>query len=100
MDRLETIQMPSYTDEEKIAIGRDYLLPRALKDSGISKDELVISSDMWPQIVRPLGFDAGVRTLKRNIEGLCRKTALQIFEGKAQKIVVDATNIKYLMPQW
>jgi ATP-dependent Lon protease len=100
MDRLEAIQMPSYTDEEKIAIGRDYLLPRALKDSGISKDELVISLDIWPQIVRPLGFDAGVRTLKRNIEGLCRKAALQIFEGKAQKITVDANNIKYLMPQW
>lgn len=100
MDRLEMIQMPSYTDDEKISIGRKYLLPRALKDAGLSPNELQIADSVWLQVVRPLGFDAGVRTLKRNIEGLCRKTAAIIFTGKAQKIVVDESNIKELMPQW
>ena len=100
MDRLEPIQMPSYTDEEKIAIGKDYILPKALKESGLTPEELQISPDIWINIVRPLGFDAGVRTLKRNIEGLCRKTAMIIFEGKAQKVVVDASNVKYFIPQW
>lgn len=100
MDRLEVIQMPSYTDEEKIAIGRNYILPKAIIEAGLSKDELKITDNVWPQVVRPLGFDAGVRTLKRNIEGLCRKTARIIFEGKAKQVVVDETNVKHFLPQW
>ncbi len=100
MDRLEVIQMPSYTDEEKIAIGRDYLLPRALKESGLTPNDLAIDPNIWPQIVRPLGFDAGVRTLKRNIEGLCRKSAFLILENKTSRVVVDSQNIKQFIPQW
>lgn len=100
MDRLEPIQMPSYNDEEKIAIGRDYLLPKALKDAGISKEELQIDQSIWPNIVRPLGFDAGVRTLKRNLEGLCRKSALLILSGRSKQIIVDESNVKQFMPQW
>lgn len=100
MDRLEVIQMPSYTDEEKIAIGRDYLLPRSLKSSGLSSQEIQISPEIWTQIVRPLGFDAGVRTLQRNIDGLCRKAARLIFEGKTQKLTLDESNIKQFLPQW
>lgn len=99
MDRLEVIQMPSYTDEEKIAIGRDYLLPKALKDSGLTSSELKINDNVWINIVRPLGFDAGVRTLKRNIEGLCRKTAALILSGSKQ-VVLDETNVKKFIPQW
>jgi len=100
MDRLEVIQMPSYTDEEKTAIGRDYLFPKALVESGLSPKELVISQNVWLQVVRPLGFDAGVRTLKRNIEGLCRKAAKLIFEGQTKQVVVDESNIKQFVPQW
>lgn len=100
MDRLEVIQMPSYTDEEKIVIGRDYILPRAIKDSGLNPDEISIADNIWPNIVRPLGFDAGVRTLKRNIEGMCQKVARQILSGQAQKVVLDDSNIKYFIPQW
>lgn len=100
MDRLELIQMPSYTDEEKVNIGKKYLLPRALKDSGISPDELQVADDIWLQVVRPLGFDAGVRTLKRNIEGMCRKTATIIFSGQAKKVLVDQSNVKQFIPQW
>ncbi|MFA6184857.1 MAG: AAA family ATPase [Candidatus Shapirobacteria bacterium] len=100
MDRLEVIQMPSYTDEEKTAIAKDYLLPRALKATGLTPEDLKISTDMWPQIVRPLGFDAGVRTLQRNIEAMCRKVAKIILEGKTKQITVDDSNIKTFLPQW
>ena len=100
MDRLEVIQMPSYTDEEKTAIAKDYLLPRALKANGLDSNDLKISDNMWPQIVRPLGFDAGVRTLQRNIEGLCRKVAKVILEGSTRQVVVDDSNIKTFLPQW
>lgn len=100
MDRLEAIQMPSYNDDEKVAIGRDYLLPKALRDAGLDANEMVISPNVWPNIVRPLGFDAGVRTLKRNIEGVCRKVALMILSGKTKQVVIDETNVKQYMPQW
>lgn len=100
MDRLEVIQMPSYTDEEKIAIGRDYLFPKALKESGLKTDEIKISPSVWNQVVRPLGFDAGVRTLQRNIEGLCRKVAKLIFEGKTKQVIIDESNVKFYLPQW
>ncbi|MDP4010220.1 MAG: AAA family ATPase [Candidatus Shapirobacteria bacterium] len=100
MDRLEPIQMPSYNDEEKIAIGRDYILGKAITEAGLTSQELKISDSVWPQIVRPLGFDAGVRTLKRNIEGLCRKVAKMIFEGQVTQVAIDETNIKQYLPQW
>jgi len=100
MDRLEVIQMPSYTDEEKIHIGREYLLPRALVDSGLTSTEIQISPDIWQQVIRPLGFDAGVRTLQRNIDGLCRKVAKLIVEGKVKQLVLDESNIKTFLPQW
>jgi len=100
MDRLEPLQMPSYNDEEKTAIGRDYILPQALKESGLTDKDLVISSEVWPNIVRPLGFDAGVRTLKRNIEGLCRKVAMVILSGKQKQVIINDSNVKYYIPQW
>jgi ATP-dependent Lon protease len=99
LDRLEVIQMPSYTDEEKQIIGRNYLLPRAIKEAGLNPGELSIADSVWGSIIRPLGFDAGVRTLKRNIEGLCRKTAALILSGQKQ-IVVDESNVKKYLPQW
>ncbi len=100
MDRLEVIQMPSYNDDEKIVIGRDYIFPKAIKQAGLKPEELQIKPDLWGQIVRPLGFDAGVRTLQRNIEGLCRKAAKLIFEGKVKQVIVDESNVKAFLPQW
>ena len=99
MDRLETIQMPSYSDEEKIAIGKDYILPKALKDAGLTPEELNIADSVWINVVRPLGFDAGVRTLKRNIEALCRKAAALILSGQ-KEIIINEDNIKNFIPQW
>ncbi len=100
MDRLEPIQMPSYNDAEKIIIARDYLLPTALKEAGLIKNELQINDSVWPQVVRPLGFDSGVRTLKRTIEGLCRKVARLIFEGKVKSINLTTDNVKEFIPRW
>jgi ATP-dependent Lon protease len=100
MDRLEVIQMPSYTDEEKEVIAKNYLLPKALKSAGLISDDLQIDNNLWPQIVRPLGFDAGVRTLQRNIEGMCRKVAKVILEGKIKQVIVDESNVKTFLPQW
>jgi ATP-dependent Lon protease len=100
MDRLEPMQMPSYTDEEKITIGRDYVLPRTMEEAGLKKEVLTISSEVWPQIVRPLGYDAGIRTLERTINGICRKVAKMIVQGKGKKFVITGENIKEFLPTW
>lgn len=100
MDRLESIQMPSYTDEEKITIGKDYVLPITLAESGLSKEAIKIDSDVWPKIVRPLGYDAGVRTLERTISGVCRKVAKMIVQGKGKGFHITAENMKQFLPTW
>lgn len=99
-DRLEILEMPTYTDDEKITIGKKYLLPKAIKSTGLEKDEIHISDDCWPKIVRPLGYDAGVRTLNRTIEGLCRKVAMLIVKGEKEKVKLTLENVDDFLPQW
>lgn len=100
LDRLELLQMPSYSDEEKITIGKDYIFPKTLTETGLAKTNLTLQDDVWPQIVRPLGFDAGIRTLERTIEGICRKVAKMIVEGKGQNFQITTGNIKEFLPTW
>lgn len=100
MDRLEPIMMPSYNDEEKIVIAKSYILPRALADSGMGKNTIQFDDDVWAQIARPLGYDAGIRTLERTIKGIVRKVALMVAEGKAQSVHLTNENIKEYLPTW
>ncbi len=100
LDRLEPIRMPSYTDEEKIKIGKDYVLPRMMKEAGLPDGVLKIDETVWPKIVRPLGYDAGVRTLQRTINGICRKVAKLIVEGKGKEFNITEKNIKEFLPTW
>ncbi|QQG41985.1 MAG: AAA family ATPase [Candidatus Woesebacteria bacterium] len=99
MDRLEPISMPSYSDQEKTVIAQRYILPAAMKASGLPEGSLVISEEVWPSIVRPLGYDAGIRTLERNIDGVVRKVARMIVEGTAKEVKVTPENVKTFMPQ-
>jgi len=82
LDRLEVVQMPSYTDDEKLTIAKSFLFPKIQKQTGISQSQLTIDDSVWPFIIRPLGFDAGIRSLERTLEGVCRKTAKLIVEGQ------------------
>ena len=100
LDRLEPIRMPSYTDEEKITIGKSYVLPRMMKESGLPEGSLKIDEAVWPKIVRPLGYDAGVRTLQRTINGICRKIAKMIVEGKGRQFNLTESNVKDFLPTW
>lgn len=98
LDRLEIIQMPSYTDEEKIMIGKNYMLPRVIKESGLPHEALTLQDEVWPMIVRPLGYDAGIRTLERTIEGIVRKIAREYVEGRLTRVVLTTQNIKQYLP--
>jgi len=99
LDRIEAIQMPSYSDQEKIIIGQKYIFPRVLKTYGLPEASLVIDNDVWALIVRPLGYDAGIRTLERTIEGVARKVAKTIVEGKGVSFHITAANIREFLPQ-
>lgn len=99
MDRLEPISMPSYSDQEKTVIAQKYILPAAIKASGLPEGALTIDDAIWANIVRPLGFDAGIRTLERNIDGVVRKVARMIVENKVQTVHIDASNVKTFLPQ-
>lgn len=100
LDRLEVISMPSYTDEEKIAIGKSYMLPKIVEDSGLPHEALQLEGEVWPLIVRPLGFDAGMRTLERTLEGVVRKVAREVVEGKVQSVRLTEQNIKQYLPSY
>jgi ATP-dependent Lon protease len=94
LDRLEVIQMPSYTDAEKIIIAKEYVLPKALKNAGLPPDAITVADETWSKITRPLGFDAGIRTLERTIDGIIRKSALKIVSGGPLKYHIDDTNVR------
>ena len=100
LDRLELIELPSYSDEQKTIIGKSYLLPRAIVASDLSKQDLEFQEGVWPEIVRPLGFDAGMRTLDRTINGICRKIAKLKVEGKIERLVLSKDNLKQYLPSW
>lgn len=100
LDRLEPLSMPSYSDEEKITIAKDYMFPKVLKNSGLTPENLAINEDVWPKIVRPLGFDSGIRSLERTIEGVCRKIAKMVVLGQGQKFIITQENVKDFLPTW
>lgn len=99
MDRMEVIKMPSYTDAEKVVIGKSYLFPKILARSGLRPEELSIDPDLWPSIVRPFGFDSGIRSLGRTLESICRKVAKEIVDGKSTSVKITTDNLKYYLPK-
>ena len=99
LDRMEVIKMPSYSDSEKMVISRDYLLPKIRANAGLKPEELEIDPDLWPGIIRPFGYDSGIRSLGRTLESICRKVAKEIVEGKSTKVKITAENLKYYLPK-
>lgn len=93
LDRLEPIMMPAYSDEEKLVIGKEYLLPKAIKEAGLSENMLTIDEGIWPQILRPLGFDSGIRSLSRSLQAICRRVARKRVEGEAGPFKMTAENL-------
>lgn len=93
LDRLEPLTMPSYSDEEKLTIGKDYLLPKAVEEAGISDGILSIDAAVWPLILRPLGFDSGIRSLARSLQAICRKVARKQVEGEAGPFRISQENL-------
>ncbi|MCK9368785.1 AAA family ATPase [Candidatus Dojkabacteria bacterium] len=99
LDRMEIIRFTSYSDEEKITIAKGYSLPKVIKNTGIDMTQIVVDDAVWPLLVRPVGFDAGLRQLERNIATMIRSAARMIVEGKPVPISITPTNLReFVLP--
>ncbi len=92
-DRMEVIQLSSYTEEEKLQIAKQYLVPRQIKNNGLKENQFSISEGAIRKIIRNYTREAGVRNLEREIGSLCRKAAKLIAEKKRKKVVINETSI-------
>jgi ATP-dependent Lon protease len=100
-DRMEIIRYSGYTEDEKVQIARQHLIPKQLEAHGLSDEALEITDGALVQIVRHYTREAGVRNLERMIATLCRKVAREVVvSGEEKRIVVDAADLTdYLGPE-
>lgn len=97
LDRMEVIELGSYTEQEKIQIAKRHLLPKQLKKHGVPKAQVSVSEAMLREIVSGYTREAGVRRLEQVLAKLCRKVAKQIAQGASEKIVVSKNNLEELL---
>ncbi|MCJ7512344.1 MAG: endopeptidase La [Anaerolineales bacterium] len=93
LDRMEVIQISGYTEWEKIAIARGYLVPRQLRENGLATPELSLTDAALGAIIRSYTREAGVRNLERAIGRVARKVATEVAEGKSVSVTVDANQL-------
>lgn len=97
LDRMETIHIPSYTEEEKIHIAKEHLIPKQMEDHGLKKNELSISDNSIKDLIRFYTREAGVRSLNREFAKIARKTVRKILQEKEIKNVeLSSDNLKDL----
>ena len=96
-DRMEVINIPGYTDVEKLKIARSYLLPRQMEENGVTPKMFEISDQAILQIISQYTQEAGLRNLERELASLCRKVAKKVAEGKQETTHVSAKNLHVLL---
>ena len=94
LDRMEIIELGSYTDEEKLMIAKDHLIPKQLQKHGLKKSQFKITDDAIREIIRCYTRESGVRTLERNISQICRKADMQLLSEKNRKITVGGKEME------
>jgi len=97
LDRMEIIHLSGYTESEKIAIARGYLVPRQVRENGLRPEEVNFSKDALKTIINQYTREAGVRNLERKIGAVCRKLGTRIAEGKKQAARITPKAVKKLL---
>lgn len=94
LDRMEVIELSSYTDEEKLSIAKQHLLPKELKKVGLKKGQLTVYDNAWREIIDGYTRESGVRNLQREIGTLCRKAALKFASDEdIRRVTVTASKV-------
>ena len=97
LDRMEVIELSSYTDEEKLHIAKEHLLPKELKRHGLKKSQLRITDDAIREIIRGYTRESGVRVLERQLAAVCRKAAMSIVSGEGKRSNVTAGTVETVL---
>ncbi len=100
LDRMEVLRLPGYTEEEKLEIAKRYLIPRQLKETGLTAEQCQFTEEAIRSIIRNYTREAGLRQLERSIGRIARKVALKFAEGNTEPVVVNPEDlVEYLGPQ-
>ncbi len=94
LDRMDTIDLSGYTEAEKLAIAKRYLLPKQLKAAGLKRAQLSLTDTILRTVIREYTREAGVRSLERRLADVCRKAATLVAKGKTEKIRVDDRKLR------
>ena len=97
LDRMEVIELTSYTDEEKLQIARTHLLPKQMKEHGLKKSQLRISDDAIRAVITDYTRESGVRTLERLLGKLCRKAAMRLVETDVKRVDITPRDLQELL---
>jgi ATP-dependent Lon protease len=93
-DRMEILTFAGYTEEEKLHIAEQFLVPKQRRDHGLTEEQLAITPDALRRLIREYTREAGVRNLEREVAALCRKTARQVAGGQTVNVVIDAADLE------
>jgi ATP-dependent Lon protease len=96
-DRMEVIELPGYTETEKLNIAKKYLVPRQIKEHGLTKTKCNIKEDAILAVIRGYTREAGVRNLERNIAAVCRAVATQIAKGEKRRATIGKRNVTKIL---
>jgi len=94
LDRMEVLTLPGYTPGEKLAIAKRYLLPRQLKETVLAGEKAGVADSALERLIAEFTREAGVRQLEREIQGVLRKAALEVVEGRAATVKITAKNLE------
>ena len=97
LDRMEVINLPGYTVEEKMVIARDFLIKKQLKDHGLTDKHIEFTRPSIATMINRYTSEAGVRSLERSIAGVCRKVAREVVKGKARKMTIAPNRLDDLL---
>ncbi|MEG1239924.1 MAG: endopeptidase La [Oscillospiraceae bacterium] len=94
LDRMEVIQLPSYTDTEKLQIAKNFLLPKEQKRHGLRKTQLTVTDEALLKIITTYTGESGVRQLERQLATLCRKSAMQVVSEHVKRVAITPENME------
>jgi ATP-dependent Lon protease len=97
LDRMEVIRLSGYTEEEKMRIARLHLIPKQMKENGITEENIELTDEGVKAVISGYTREAGLRNLERELAAVCRKVAVKVARGAEEKVVIDAEKVEALL---